>query len=144
MAEIKSEKEAIEALENGLDFNQIPKEFRKLEAVNLAAVNNCDYYLMYTEIQTFDICLAAFKMNDDEAMLKYVDPDQRTNALLKACEIDDEWEDFGEFEPITIDDNYGWQDHNEINIITVYGKVDSDCLEIAQKHFLRSINADCD
>ena len=140
MSEITTEKQAVEALENGADlYDVIPSEFWILEPVILASVKNEGINLCFAYVQSLEICLAAVK-NGGEDVLRYIDPEFRTNALLKACGLTDTFDEFKESEPITIGEVAGWESANEVVRYTLYCKGDSDWLHIAQKSFLRYLN----
>jgi hypothetical protein len=107
----------------------------KLESVILAAVKLNGRNLSYVDTQTFDVCLAAFQKSG-EVVLKYVDPELRTAALLKACGID--VADYKGIETFTAIDEEGWESDNETISITVCGKGDAQWLSSAQKHLRRA------
>ena len=89
MAEIKTEKQTIEAIDNGMEpweIVRIPDEFRKLESVILAAVKRDGYYLQFADVQIFEICLAAVQ-NAGHHVLGFVDKELRNVALLEICGI---------------------------------------------------------
>jgi hypothetical protein len=112
----------------------------KLESVTLAAVKLDGRNLFYVDRQTFEICLAAFQKSG-EVVLKYVDPELRTVALLRACGID--VADYKGIETFAAIDEDGWESADETNTIYVCGKGNAEWLSAAQKHLRRTFEFGC-
>jgi hypothetical protein len=134
---ITTEKEAIEAVENGIELYKISAPFRKLESVILAAVKLDKGALYSAGTQTFEICVAAFQ-NAGEDILKLVYPELRTLSLLKACGIDvEEYEDYIDeaFEDVNDGD---WINAENRTVVHLCGKGEAEELPSMQKK-LRSV-----
>jgi hypothetical protein len=135
---ITTEKEAITAIANGtVQYENLPASLRKLESVCLAAVKANGGNLLFVNTQTFDICLAAFQCEEDEAVLGFVDPELRTVALLEACGVDTE--DYDGIETIVAQNADGWEDTNETYSVIVCGKGNPEWLPTALKVFRRHL-----
>lgn len=97
-------------------------------------------------VQTFDFCVAALRSADDKDwMLRFIDPELRTAALLKAAGVDveavigfDDEEYVFEYQG----DEYWSPGNDEGAVYYLYGTCDGGDLEAAQK-ILRRYLEDC-
>jgi hypothetical protein len=110
----------------------------------LELVKGSPYELIGVPEQTFDLCVAAAKAHkaegyDPSEIMKYVDPELRKMALLKACGVKYKGED-AEFAYLD-DPNLVPPINNEYTTIYICGKCDPQIIESAQKAFRRAIDS---
>ena len=104
----------------------------------LAQVKEDGNNLAWVHIQDFEICKTAVLTNQNEDILKYVDPELRTPELLEAIEIDADEYDEGSFQYIN-SENYSGSTSEFYTYVEIYGKCSADLLQIAQKQLRRSL-----
>lgn len=131
--------EALASVKAGGSLKDLPLALRT-EAVCLAAVQHNGSELLYAPKQTFEMCVAAAKQ--DENALCYVDLEFRTDALLRAAGYAEEY-----FIDDNSDETYTYADEspsgNETTYVTFHGKGNPVFMTAARNMVRRLVETSC-
>ena len=108
---------------------------KKIEEA-LEQVQKDGYNLYSIDVQTIEICKAAFHTSGED-VLKAVDPELRTVSLLESLGIDNSGYENDSFEYNSIEDWY--TDNDEDAYVFLYGKCSKENIEASQRILRRNL-----